>query len=46
MEGITGVTHWDEVDHDKPAYGQFQKQMSLEVFPNIDNKDFILRSAN
>ena len=31
MEGITGVTHWDEVDHDKPVYGQFQKQMSLEV---------------
>ena len=31
MEGITGVTHWDEVDHDKSSYGQFQKQMSLEV---------------
>lgn len=31
MEGITGVTHWDEVDHDKPVYGRFQKQMSLEV---------------
>ena len=25
------MTHWDEVDHDKPVYGQFQKQMSLEV---------------
>ena len=31
MEGITGVTHWDEVDHNKSSYGQFQKQMSLEV---------------
>ncbi|MBH10830.1 MAG: amino acid amidase [Candidatus Marinimicrobia bacterium] len=31
MEGITGVTHWDEVDHDKTVYIQFQKQMSLEV---------------
>lgn len=31
MEGITGITHWDEVDHHKPAYGPFQKQMSLEA---------------
>ena len=25
------MTHWDEVDHNKSSYGQFQKQMSLEV---------------
>ena len=31
MEGITGVSHRDEVDHNKSAYDQFQKQMSLEV---------------
>ena len=31
MEGITGVTHWDEVNHDKPQYPYFQKQMSKEV---------------
>ena len=31
MEGITGVTHWDEVDQHKPSYPRFQKQMSLEV---------------
>ena len=31
MEGVTGVTNWEEVDHNKPAYPQFQKQMSLEV---------------
>ena len=31
MEGITGVTNWEEVDHNKSAYAQFQKQMSLEV---------------
>ena len=31
MEGITGVASWEEVDHNKPAYAQFQKQMSLEV---------------
>ena len=31
MEGITGVTHWDEVDQHKPSYLKFQKQMSLEV---------------
>ena len=27
MEGITGVTHWDEVEHEKPsAYNQFQER--------------------
>ena len=32
MEGITGVTHWDEVDHNKPAvYTQFQERMTKEV---------------
>ena len=31
MEGITGVTHWDEVDQGKHSYPKFQKQMSLEV---------------
>ena len=31
MEGITGVTHWDEVDHNKPPYSYFQEQMSKEV---------------
>lgn len=32
MEGITGVTHWDEVEHGKPAvYSQFQERMTLEV---------------
>ena len=32
MEGITGVTHWDEVDHDKPSvYTQFQARMTQEV---------------
>ena len=33
MEGVTGVTHWDEVDHNKTAsYAQFQNRMTLEVF--------------
>ena len=31
MEGITGVAHWDEVDHNKPPYSYFQEQMSKEV---------------
>lgn len=32
MEGITGVTHWDEVEHNKPAaYAQFQERMTEEV---------------
>ena len=25
------MSHWEEVDHNKSAYIQFQKQMSLEV---------------
>ncbi len=31
MEGITGVTHWEEVDHEKQGYMKFQEKMSLEV---------------
>ena len=32
MEGITGVTHWDEVDHNKSSiYTQFQERMTKEV---------------
>ena len=31
MEGITGVTHWNEVDPKKPDYAQFQKRMTDEV---------------
>ena len=32
MEGITGLTHWDEVDHNIPAaYTQFQERMTKEV---------------
>ena len=32
MEGITGVTHWEEVEHGKPsAYNQFQERMTEEV---------------
>ena len=31
MEGITGVTHWNEVDPEKPNYAQFQKRMTGEV---------------
>ena len=31
MERITGVTHWNEVDPDKPDYAQFQKRMTEEV---------------
>ena len=32
MEGITGVTHWDEVEHNKPTFYQpFQDRMTKEV---------------
>ena len=31
MEGITGVTHWNEVNPEKPDYAQFQKRMTEEV---------------
>ena len=31
MEGITGATHWDEMNREHKSYPRFQKQMSLEV---------------
>ncbi len=31
MEGVTGVTCWDDVDPSKPAYGRFRVQMTAEV---------------
>ncbi len=31
IEGITGVTHWDEATPSKPDYMAFQKQMTAEV---------------
>ena len=32
MEGLTGVNHWDEVEHNKPTfYHQFQDRMTKEV---------------
>ena len=44
MEGITGVCHWDEVDHDKPSYSYFQEQMSREVAAACEGA--ILAGAN
>jgi D-amino peptidase len=31
IEGITGITHWNEADKTKPDYADFQKQMTAEV---------------
>ena len=32
MEGVTGVTHWDEVEHNKPTFfNKFQDHMTKEV---------------
>jgi D-amino peptidase len=31
MEGITGVTCWDDVDSSKPSYERFRKVMTAEV---------------
>ncbi len=31
MEGVTGVTHWDETDIGKPGYEAFRGQMAAEV---------------
>jgi D-amino peptidase len=31
MEGITGTTHWDEVDKKSSDFEEFQKQMTAEV---------------
>jgi D-amino peptidase len=31
IEGVTGVSHWDETLKEKPDYAEFQKQMTAEV---------------
>ena len=31
IEGVTGVTHWDETDKTKPDYNEFREQMTAEV---------------
>jgi D-amino peptidase len=31
IEGVTGVTHWDEADRLKPEYVEFREQMTAEV---------------
>lgn len=31
IEGVTGISHWDETDKTKPDYADFQKQMTAEV---------------
>jgi D-amino peptidase len=31
IEGITGVTHWDEATKNNPDYAEFQEQMTAEV---------------
>jgi D-amino peptidase len=31
IEGITGVTHWDEATKNNPGYMEFQEQMTAEV---------------
>ncbi|MFH1610240.1 MAG: M55 family metallopeptidase [Candidatus Bipolaricaulota bacterium] len=31
IEGVTGVTHWDETEIGKPDYGVFREQMTAEV---------------
>jgi len=28
IEGVTGVTHWDEADRLKPDYSEFREQMT------------------
>jgi D-amino peptidase len=31
IEGVTGATHWDETDPQKPDYSEFRDQMTAEV---------------
>ncbi len=31
IEGVTGITHWDEATHTKPDYSEFRDQMTAEV---------------
>jgi len=36
MEGIAGVSHWDEVDKDKPDYAEFQDIMTRDVLAAVE----------
>ncbi|MBN1313831.1 MAG: M55 family metallopeptidase [Anaerolineales bacterium] len=36
MEGITGVTCWDDTDKEKPSYERFRKMMTAEVNAAIE----------
>ena len=31
IEGVTGTTHWDETEKQKPDYSEFREQMTAEV---------------
>lgn len=31
IEGVAGITHWDEAEHDHKAYPQFQERMTREA---------------
>jgi D-amino peptidase len=31
IEGVTGASHWDETDKQKPEYNEFREQMTAEV---------------
>ncbi|MEN8097449.1 MAG: M55 family metallopeptidase [Chloroflexota bacterium] len=36
MEGITGVSCWDDVDHNKPSFNRFREIMTAEVNAAIE----------
>ena len=36
IEGITGVTHWDETELTKPQYELFREQMTDEVVAALE----------
>ena len=41
IEGVTGVTHWDETEKDKEDYKYFANQMSLEVNSACKYEEYI-----
>jgi len=38
IEGVTGITHWDETEKTKSDYQKFAKQMTDEVKAARSNK--------
>lgn len=46
IEGITGITHWDETEKSKPDYQKFAQQMTDEVKAACEESLLKMKMAN